>query len=62
MPTAIVEVIVSARRGFEAKRKKATLYDRNTDMEVKLVLARTFRDMMREQPAVVERRIKAFKM
>lgn len=39
VPTIVVEVIEYAREGIEMNRKNATLSDRNTDTEAKLVNA-----------------------
>lgn len=35
--STIVEVVELTREGFEAKRKKATFFERNTDMDAQLV-------------------------
>lgn len=49
--TTLVKVIKPVREGFEAKRKKATFSERDTDMKAKLAEARAVIGTMREQLA-----------
>lgn len=58
----IVEVVKLARDNVETKRKNAMLFERNTNMEAKLVGARAGKDKMREQNARTERRITILKL
>lgn len=61
MPTTIVGVIKLAREGIGINRKNATLSDRNTGMETKLVNTIAARRTMHGQTTDVEDREQALK-
>lgn len=54
LPT-VIDVTLMAHERIEARRKNAKLFERNTDMQIKIVEARAAKSTLRSRHVAVER-------